>query len=913
MMIKKKIVFLLLPLFILPAFSQEPVISFSNFGESGIVSKFPADIIDSKFTPNMQNVWTKDGIIEKMTGSQKYNAVTLGSNTVRALHEYDKVDGTKYFMSVVGTSVCYSLGDGDWTVLIATLNANYTPMFKNWLDKVYFSNGNDFCQEWDGATIRSATSCPRGRYLEVDGNRMWVAGVSGNRSVLYYSGLNNIDNFPVLNLDYIGQDDGDVITGLRMFRGNMYIFKNYSIYLKIGSDPKTFRLQRINNEVGCLYNTSIAEVNNKLYFFSHRGVVEFDGYSITIKSMSWDDVIKNCSQINPYSAFWLQSTATDFGAGTSINVDTMTVSGAIILSTYTWFETTNADFDSGTNSSTTVHDGGVYIDTTTDMGIIRVRTNVDYGDSDDVITHTVSNYNNRRQRFKMNSVLSSSVTKIAVYCKRVGSNENSQNIRLQAVSGANLGIVTVANSTFGTDYSWYEIDLSSNLVPGTEYYIRMDNNPSASTDIIYWGAVTNRYDNYIEAKTGGDIFYSQTDYDFLFKIIVNVSAYSSTATYTSNVSTITNDQSNLLWNETKINDTIPSYTTAYYWVRTSTSVDMTTNSGWCPIYNNKYSTGTARRFLQYKAYLYCLDDSLGRAWGVTPSLDNIYFSVRPSSGEFISQIKNTGIFWKSWGLFEKNDNIPAGTGINYFVKTATHLAGLTSAGWSKVTNGLVINSTTGVYIQWKSTFSTTIGTTTPRLDDVTINWYESDDIQPVSAIAFDNKYFIGFSTKPASNVNLVYVLQENNLWTKIVGWNPYCFGIYKQNLYFGDSTANGYVYWALPADVWTNDGNPIDAFYETSISHCGEPNKKKSFEKYYITAENTPCTLTTGYRLDYSTMSWTETTDNLRQENRLVNVKTNLELGTVGKYIQFRFRNNTANEYFRIRRLDCYYTLQPLE
>lgn len=118
---------------------------------------------------------------------------------------------------------------------------------------------------------------PRGRYIAVKDNRIFMAGMFGDESRVRYSELGDPEDWPVENFINVNVSDGDQITGLVEFGGNLYIFKNRSIYRLSGSDPADFYLVQVVPDIGAVGQRAIVSTGGGMYFVSTDGVFYFDG------------------------------------------------------------------------------------------------------------------------------------------------------------------------------------------------------------------------------------------------------------------------------------------------------------------------------------------------------------------------------------------------------------------------------------------------------------------------------------------------------------------------------------------------------------------------------------------------------------------------------------------------------------
>jgi len=115
-----------------------------------------------------------------------------------------------------------------------------------------------------------------------------------------------------------------------------------------------------------------------------------------------------------------------------------------------------------------------------------------------------------------------------------------------------------------------------------------------------------------------------------------------------------------------------------------------------------------------------------------PIVYDVKIDYIPASGEFISQSHDCGSRVTTWANFLANHTLNGQT-IEYAVRTSSYIAGLSDATWHPVVSGGLITAPVNRYVQWKATLSTTDGTKTPVVDDVTLYWDPYPDAPSLTA------------------------------------------------------------------------------------------------------------------------------------------------------------------------------------
>jgi hypothetical protein len=213
------------------------------------------------------------------------------------------------------------------TVVIATVSANNLVGETNSQGWAFFVDQTQGVYYWNGSTTTYVANSPLGSLIASFHNRIWVAGAAvPNGNQLYGSSYGDGTTWPTglnpnnpVQLTVGLQDNFDNITAMYVFLDTMYTFKHFSTYALTGYDQTSFAIGFITQECGCIDQQSIQTFNHGLDFVSERGVEFFDGYTCTRISDSVKDKVNNAiqSQGGNNTLSWVQSTQSDFNAGTA--------------------------------------------------------------------------------------------------------------------------------------------------------------------------------------------------------------------------------------------------------------------------------------------------------------------------------------------------------------------------------------------------------------------------------------------------------------------------------------------------------------------------------------------------------------------------------------------------------------------
>lgn len=161
----------------------------------------------------------------------------------------------------------YGRTDGRWR-LLKSLEGQATNTWKD--------DGTSDESEVFTPPESDSTAGPTGKYIALYKDSLFVFGDPDNPSRLYYSGGGDqINDFSVANgggwID-ISKNDGQMGTGLIVFKNSLICFKEDSIYQFEFTSSGLPQSTQVNASVGCIAPRSITAVENDVFFASRRGV-----------------------------------------------------------------------------------------------------------------------------------------------------------------------------------------------------------------------------------------------------------------------------------------------------------------------------------------------------------------------------------------------------------------------------------------------------------------------------------------------------------------------------------------------------------------------------------------------------------------------------------------------------------------
>ena len=155
------------------------------------------------------------------------------------------------------------------------------------------------------------TYAPKGDFVELHYDRLWIAGDNENPDRVYFSTANvngaDIEDFtiPLAEEDEINMHggfldvrsyDGSKIIAMKVIFNSVVIFKNKSAYKIYGSSPSNYQLVDLFSCNGAIADKSICVGNNGAYFLNSDGIYYYDGTNTTLVSQKIKNIISRMNK-----------------------------------------------------------------------------------------------------------------------------------------------------------------------------------------------------------------------------------------------------------------------------------------------------------------------------------------------------------------------------------------------------------------------------------------------------------------------------------------------------------------------------------------------------------------------------------------------------------------------------------------
>ena len=221
-----------------------------------------------------------EGGYRRLNGTTKYNSTIVPQ--VSSANERVQMSAIFNDKIVAGRGGTVSYGDtsGSWTSLATSLGTAHTYDF----DKFNFSGTSKLIVATGEAAaftvntsfavdVINATgggSAPTNpKFVKSFANHVFYGGMSNATHSIIFSGPFTEDDFDT------GAGEikvGDVVTGLKVFRNELFIFCQRKIYKLTGTSSSNFALAEVAKNVGTIAHNSIQELGGDLIFLAADGL-----------------------------------------------------------------------------------------------------------------------------------------------------------------------------------------------------------------------------------------------------------------------------------------------------------------------------------------------------------------------------------------------------------------------------------------------------------------------------------------------------------------------------------------------------------------------------------------------------------------------------------------------------------------
>jgi hypothetical protein len=848
--------------------NPSPYITLDHFEKCGFISRFSPNKIDPECFQQINNAYLdQDYSILRRNGYAPYNSTPCtGSQPIRGMWSFFGTDGSQYLIMQSSQSMFSSKGDGLCTPITGLNNLSPTAQMScvQTLGYLWCTDGIDTPFRTNVTSTDTVSQAPLGKYIGAFRNRVLMGSVSGTLTNVYLSGeLNGLDwTLPTVSystspaiLRINGINDGLSISCMMgEFQNNYYIGRNYDLYALAGYDLRDFAIRKVSEQIGCMDNNSVQEVNNSLNWLSHRGVESLSGTQITWMSYPIDPTIKTIitaagnsqSQLFTTQADWQNGNLTASGAGAPMSA---TISpGDVVPSSWSVIENSGAQWSLGTltNVSTSA----------TSISLSIATNNVSGGTFPPGNSDWICN-NNAPTLNACSTGINAPLSGFSSGGYLCAENSDTGVLTILGVdSGNNTLFTTNVEPLSVTTVTINIVNLSTPTV-----YLKFFISDGANTVSLKQSAPTTNGFNYsvIVSSTWskscngcaaiGSGPASCSVWEFTNALI---SSYSATGVFTS--TSYTTSLSTPTWGDFLVSQTTSSSLAATFTTQVS-SDGITFDSALVPAIGQKI-TSAQKKFIKYTASLSTTISTR------TPTITSVGLAAETTGYYITPCVTATGN--TAWGVLAVN-GVTNGGSFTFSMSTSAiscaQVIDPKNANWTTVAANSIPSITDSSYTAVRVLFGIDVATQVPTLNDITVQWNAGASRPPVASANYQNRYYMFYTTSTAAGAanDHAVVLDQNQKWVLFDDQRAASADLYLNSLYIGDSQATGTAYLF---DSGSSDNNGSYNFsFTTPDLDGGDPVSPKQFSSVYMfigapSVTTQGSTLSCNYTINGSTVSY---------------------------------------------------------
>ena len=220
------------------------------------------------------------GGYRNLNGTTKYNSTIVPHVSTSAERVLMSAIFNDVIVAARGGTVYTGTTSGSWTSRATSKGTTYTYDFDkynyNGTDKIIIATGaaaaftldTSYSEDIINAT-GGGTAPTNPKFVKSFANHMFYGGMSNSTHSVIFSGPFTEEDFDT-NAGEIKV--GDVVTGLKVFRDELYVFCQRKIYKIAGTSSSNFALAEVAKNVGTIAHHSIQELGGDIIFLAADGI-----------------------------------------------------------------------------------------------------------------------------------------------------------------------------------------------------------------------------------------------------------------------------------------------------------------------------------------------------------------------------------------------------------------------------------------------------------------------------------------------------------------------------------------------------------------------------------------------------------------------------------------------------------------
>jgi hypothetical protein len=211
----------------------------------------------------------------KRLGCESHGTIGVGADRIISLHTFYRATTPPQVLAHTSAGKLYYTNDPTanpttWVQITTGLSTTVPMGFETFNSKVYMGDGVSPYASWDGTTYVTFPTQPKGRYLRIWKDTMFLSGIPGSPDRVYESDAGNPDNYGVSAWVDIAHGDGDSVMALAT--DGIYLIVSKRAKISVIYDPVSLANRVADAHKGSESHFSWVHFDGDLYFLTRNGI-----------------------------------------------------------------------------------------------------------------------------------------------------------------------------------------------------------------------------------------------------------------------------------------------------------------------------------------------------------------------------------------------------------------------------------------------------------------------------------------------------------------------------------------------------------------------------------------------------------------------------------------------------------------
>lgn len=272
--------------------------SIDDYSE-GLLDRADDNVIPANASPDCQNWFSVElGKMRKRRGQAHLNSSALPA-AIQGLFAYYPTSTTRKIIAASnGIAYVWNSSTEAFHSIKTGLSTTQPIMFEACINYLVGMDGTNAPWKYDGTTVTALANAPaKGKLPVMYMEKLMCVDPDTDLSTIVMSDDFDPETWPGASYWEFAKGDGDIITNIKVYQNQLFVFKRRSSHKLVGIDMSDFHYYLVDERVGCVGPNAADIGGSYLYFVADDGLYAFNGmtaYNISRDRIpiSWEGINK---------------------------------------------------------------------------------------------------------------------------------------------------------------------------------------------------------------------------------------------------------------------------------------------------------------------------------------------------------------------------------------------------------------------------------------------------------------------------------------------------------------------------------------------------------------------------------------------------------------------------------------------